>query len=258
MKPEIEITKIIKNRIKKFPSILVVLGSGWNKVLDKTKISLEIDYKHLFGIQASVPGHEGKLIIGKINGKEIGFMSGRFHPYEGYSSYEVSTPIRIFSALGLKKLILTAACGGLNKKYQVGDFVILNDMITLFLRTSPLTGPKFTDLSQAFDKNLINITKKVALSKKINFHEGIYAYCHGPHYETPADKKALKILGADVVGMSIIPETITARSQNIDILGIGFVTNLAFAKHDHKQVIAQANMAGNKMADLLEGIITQI
>ncbi len=172
MKSDIEIVETLKSQIKNFPKTLIVLGSGWNKVLDKTEIETEIKYKGLFGVDVTVPGHVGKLIIAKVKGKRIAFMSGRFHTYEDYKSFEATTPIRVFGKCGIKKLILTAACGALNEKYKVGDFVIMNDVITLFLALdNPLIGPKFIDLSQVFNQDLINEAKKVALINNINLHE---------------------------------------------------------------------------------------
>ncbi len=259
MKSENEINKIIKSRVKNFPETLIILGSGWNRVLDKAKIETKIKYSELFNANVTVPGHVGELIIAKIKNKRIAFMSGRFHTYEGYKSFEATTPIRVFGKCGVKKLITTAACGALNEKYKVGDFVIINDVITLFLALdNPLVGPKFIDMSQAFDQNLINKAKKAASINNISFHEGSYVYYHGPNYETPADKMALRFLGADVVGMSTVPEVLVSRSLNIDVLSLAFVTNLAFVKHDHKEVVNEANKASSKMKTLLETIIFNI
>lgn len=244
--------KILRKHVSTFPSTLVVLGSGWNKILDNIKIESEIKYEELFGVKTSVPGHTGKLIIGKIKNKRIAFMSGRIHMYEGYSGEEATLPIRVFAKAGIKQLVLTAACGALNPKYKVGDFVILSDMLTLFLAIdSPLRGPQFIDVSEVFDINMRNQAKKICINNAIPFHEGVYAYYHGPNFETPTDKMALRILGADVCGMSTVPETLTARSFNISVLGLSFVTNLAFVKHDHKEVLAEANKASGKMSTLL-------
>ncbi len=250
-------TQILKKLIPVFPTSLVVLGSGWNKVLDEVKIDSEIGYEELFGVKTSVPGHTGKLIIGNINQSRVAFMSGRVHMYEGYSAEKATLPIRVFAQAGIKQLILTAACGALNPKYKVGDFVILSDMLTLFLALdNPLRGPQFIDVSEVFDAELRNKAKKICIENEIPFHEGVYAYYHGPNYETPADKMALRFLGADVVGMSTVPETLTARSFGINVLGLSFVTNLAFVKHDHKEVIAEANKASGKMRILLTSFLT--
>jgi len=247
---------VLHKHVSVFPQTLFVLGSGWNKTLSEVVVEKEIGYKELFGNASTVPGHEGKLIIGLLNNKRVAFMSGRFHMYEGYSSQEVTNPIRIFAKTGLKNLILTAACGALNSKYRVGDIIILNDIITLFLSlNSPLVGPQFIDTSCIFDKELRK--KAVCVAKKfdISYHEGSHIFYRGPNYETPADKHALKILGADVCGMSITPETLVARSLGIKVLGLAFVTNLAFVKHDHKEVLREAERGSKKMGTLLKAIL---
>ena len=253
---EEKISQILNKKIKKFPETLVILGSGWNKVLDKAIIETEINYEELFGEKTTVPGHQGKLIVARIKGKRTAFMAGRFHTYENYTAYQATTPLRVFIKSGIKKLIITAACGALNQKFKVGNFVILSDMITLFLvLDNPLKGPQFLDCSEVFNQEMRQKTITIAVKNKIPFHEGVYVYYHGPNYETPADKMALRFLGADVCGMSLVAETLVARSKNIDVLGLAFVTNLAFVKHDHKEVVAQANKASEKMAKLLEEII---
>lgn len=246
---------LLKFEINKFPELLIILGSGWNKVLDQAEVIKEISYKDFLGVEASVPGHEGKLIIAKVNDKEVAFMQGRLHTYEGYTTEEVTRPIQAFAQLGLKKMIVTAAAGGLNKQYQVGDFVILSDMITAFC-PSPLTGAKFQDLSQAFDLNWSAQAVKICSKEHIPFHQGVYAYTRGPHFETPADKRLFALLGADVIGMSTVPETIMARYLGLDVLGLAFVTNLAFVKHDHKDVLAAAEKGSKQMVKFLGSLIT--
>jgi len=248
--------KIIAKAISCFPETLLILGSGWNTVLDDMKIEKRFSYKELFGIKTSVPGHMGELFIGTINKKRVACMSGRFHMYEGYSGYEATTPIRLFAKLGTKNLIVTAACGALNEKYKVEDFVVLSDMITLLLALdNPLKGPQFIDVSEVFNLEMRKKAIKICVENELPFHEGVYAYYHGPNYETPADKMALRILGADVCGMSTVPEVLVARSLNIDVLGLAFVTNLAFVKHDHKEVIQQANKASKQMKKLLSLVV---
>jgi len=247
---------LLQKKITDFPETVVVLGSGWNKMLSDVKTEVVISYDELFDVKTTVPGHVGQLIITTINKKRVAFMSGRFHMYEGYSAYQSTTPMRVFAKAGMKNLILTAACGGLNKKYRVGDFIILNDIITLLLSLdSPLHGTQFVDLSQPFSKSLRETAIKIAKKNKLSYHEGNYVYYHGPNYESFSDKKALAKLGADVCGMSIVPEVLVARSLNVNVLGIAFVTNLAFVKHNHKEVVEQANKASEQMKKLLLGIL---
>lgn len=246
----------VSKKVSSFPTTVIVLGSGWNKILDDMKIDVRISYEELFDVKTSVPGHSGELLIGSIGKKRIACMSGRFHMYEGFSGYEATAPIRLFAKLGVKNLILTAACGALNEKYKVGDFVILSDMITLFLALdNPIRGANFVDVSEVFDKGLRENAVQICAKHVIPFHEGTYVYYHGPNYETPADKMALRFLGADVVGMSTVPETLVARSLNMNVLGLSFVTNLAFVKHNHKEVVAEANKASEKMKVLLSNLI---
>lgn len=247
---------ILKKKISSFPETLLVLGSGWNKIIDEMIIEQRISYKELFGIETSVVGHVGELIVGTVHKKRVACMSGRFHMYEGYSGYDVTMPIRLFAKLGIKNLILTAACGALNQKYKVGDFVILSDVITLFLALdNPLKGAQFVDVSEIFNPLMREKARRICVESQIPFHEGTYVYYHGPNYETPADKMALRILGADVCGMSTVPETLTARSLGINVLGLAFVTNLAFVKHNHKEVVAEAQKASLSMKALLPSLI---
>lgn len=236
------------------PPTCVVLGSGWNEILSKVETEQEISFTKLFGVGASVPGHVGKLVVGKIKGKRVAFMAGRFHTYEGYTSEEASRYVAVLAALGMKRLVLTAAAGALNEKYAVGDFIILSDLITTFC-PSPLTGPEFIDLSQVFDPQWRLQAIAACAKHSLPFHEGVYVYTRGPHFETPADKMLLRQLGADVVGMSSVPEAIRAKSVGIATLGLAYVTNLAFVKHDHKDVLAAAEAGSRRMVSLLEEIV---
>lgn len=248
--------KILASKVNQFPEQLLILGSGWNQVLNGSPVETEISYKELFDVEATVPGHEGKLVITKIEGVRIAAMVGRFHMYEGYSAQQTTLPIRVFAKAGAKKLLVTAASGALHQKYKVGDFVILNDLLTLFLSLdNPLVGPKFLDCSQLFDPEFKQVLLEVAQKNKIPFQQGCYAYYHGPNFETPTDKMALKFLGADVVGMSTAPEVLMARWLKMRVAGLALVTNLAFVKHDHKEVLAQANKASQQMVKLIKDYI---
>lgn len=256
MLSEAESLSVLQKQITRMPQTLMILGSGWNKVVDELKIETEISYEDLFGVTATVPGHAGKLVIAQHGKKRLAIMVGRFHMYEGYTARQATLPIRVFAEAGVKRVVLTAACGALNEKYKVGDFVILSDMLTLFLSLdNPLIGPQFLDVSEAFDPAWRQTAKKVAIKHDIPFHEGTYCYYHGPNYETPADKMALRFLGGDVVGMSTVPETLMARWQKMDVLGLAFVTNLAFVKHDHHEVVAQAEKASAQMVQLLLDVV---
>lgn len=255
---ESQSTDVLTTEVKQLPQLLVMLGTGWNQVLSNVDIETEISYKDLFGVSATVPGHEGKLVVARIAEKRVAFMQGRFHLYEGYSAQEATQPIRVFAQAGVEQLIVTSASGALNESYRVGDFVILSDVLTLFLLSNPLIGPQFIDMSQAFNQDLRLLAKKICAQESLPFREGIYAYMPGPHFETPADKMALHHLGADVVGMSTVPETIAAKSLGISVLGISFVTNLAFVQHAHEDVLAAADKGARQMVVLLNELILQI
>lgn len=234
---------------------LIVLGSGWNKVIEQVKNGQELSYKEVFGIEASVPGHEGKLITGELAGKQTTLMAGRMHLYEGYSAREATLPYRVLAESGVKRMIVTSASGGLNPKYEVGDFVVLSDLLTLFLLDNPLVGPEFIDMSEVFSTKWRRKAIKAASEMGAVAREGVYAYMHGPHFESFTDKMALRNLGADCVGMSTVPETIQAKALGLEVLGLSLVTNLAFVKHAHSDVLAAAEKASEKMAELLTRVI---
>lgn len=258
MKSDRDSVELLKAKVADFPETLVILGSGWNKVVESAKIIEEIGYDELFGVSASVPGHEGKLIIGAIGSKMVAFMAGRFHLYEGYTAHEATTPVRVFAELGLKRVVITSASGGINQEYKVGDFVVLSDLITLFIPSNPLVGPKFQDMSTVFDPSLREAAIEICKIEKIPYREGVYMYVPGPHFETPADKRLAMGLGADCIGMSTVPESIQARNLGLQVLGLSFVTNLAFVKHDHEEVLAAAEEGSKQMVTLLSRLITEI
>lgn len=232
-----------------------MLGSGWNKVVESTKVVSEFGYEEVFGVTSGVPGHTGKLIVSEVGGELVAFMAGRFHLYEGYSASEATQPIRVLNNVGVKRLVVTSASGGINEEYEVGDFVILSDLITLFLPTNPLVGPKFQDMSQAFDPTLRRRAIEICNDMKIPHREGVYMYVPGPHFETPSDKRLARTLGADCIGMSTVPETIQAKNLGMDVLGLSFVTNLAFVKHDHEEVLAAAERGSKQMVAVLLRLI---
>lgn len=259
MKSEKEAVGVLKDKVGEVPELLVILGSGWNKVLEGVQVEAELGFKEWLGVEATVPGHEGKVVVAQVAGKRVGFLQGRLHMYEGYSAHKATLPIRVLAEAGMKKMMVTAACGALNEKYKVGDFVLLSDLLTLLLSLdNPLKGPQFLDMSEVFEVKLRDIAREVMVELELSFHEGVYAYYHGPNFETPADKMALKCLGADVVGMSTVPETIMARWLKVEVIAMSFVTNLAFVKHDHKEVLAAAEKASAQMKGILEKLIYRL
>lgn len=240
------------------PEVLLILGSGWKSVADLMEERKEIGYKELFGAGTSVPGHEGKLVTGKLGGKHVALMVGRFHLYEGYTAFEATMPIRVLARIGVKQMIVTSAVGALNPKYKVGDFVVLSDLMTLLLHGRPLQGPQFLDMSIVFSKKLRHVARSALQMAQVRFHEGVYAYYPGPNFETPTDKRALRTLGADVVGMSTVPEVMMGLQLGLKILGLSFITNLAFVKHDHREVIKIAEKGSEPMKRVVRGVVTKI
>ncbi len=259
----------ITSKIEKVPETAVVLGSGLGFFADLITEKCEIPYQEIPGFPVSTaPGHAGKLICGYIGKKYVLCMSGRFHFYEGYAMRDVSFYVRALKVLGIKKLIITNATGGINKCFTPGDLMIIKDHIKFF-DDSPLRGeniselgPRFNDMSEVYDKGLIEIAKSVAKKQGIDIKEGVYAFMPGPSYETPAEIKALGILGADAVGMSTVPEVITAAHCGLKVLGISCITNLAAGITKHKlteeEVFETANKVGEKFSALVAGITAEI
>jgi purine-nucleoside phosphorylase len=256
MRSENQACSALKSLTHEFPTMVVMLGSGWNKALSLAKVEIEVSYQDIFGVESGVPGHEGKLVIAELSNKRVAFMAGRFHLYEGYSASEVTLPIQVFAKMGAKKLVVTSASGGLNPKYGVGELVVLSDLLTTFLPDNPLVGPEFVDMSQVFDEEWRQQAIQAGRAAELIAHEGVYAYMHGPHFETFADKMALRQLGADCVGMSTVPEVIRAKALGMKVLGLSLVTNLAFVSHKHEEVLAAAEAASGKLARMIQGIVS--
>jgi len=254
MKTVDEMVLALQEKTKTVPSLVCMLGTGWNAVIEAVEDAEEMSYGDVFGVETGVPGHSGKFIIGTLAGKKVGFMVGRFHLYEGYTAEEATRPLVALQKLGMKKIVLTAATGALNEKYAVGDFVINTDFLTLFLKQNPLVGAQFIDTSELLSKKFQLSAQSALVKTQAAWHEGVYAYYPGPSFETPADKMALRHLGADVVGMSSVPEALRARSLQVDILSLSFVTNLAFVYHDHHDVLAAAQKAEAQMSQVLTEI----
>jgi purine-nucleoside phosphorylase len=215
------------------PKIAVILGSGLGDFAELLDEPIKIEYKDIHGFATSTAlSHEGKFYCGKLSGTQILVMKGRFHYYEGYEFSAVAYPIWVFKLLGIEKLIITNSAGGINEKLQKGDLVLITDHIKL-VNDSPLRGKnieklgeRFFDMTTVYDKKMQNAAKEAAKKYDIELKEGVYAYMAGPQYETPAEIKALRILGADVVGMSTVSEVIAAAHAKLSVLCISLVTNL--------------------------------
>lgn len=250
------------------PETAIILGSGLGDFAEKIN-GIKIGFGEIPGFAASsVAGHAGKLIIGEFEGKQVLAMQGRFHFYEGHSLEKVIYPIRIMKLLGIKNLIVTNAAGGVNKDYKPGDLMIINDHIN-FLGTNPLMGknidefgPRFPDMSKAYNPELIEVAYNSAKSLNLKLQTGVYAAVCGPSYETPAEIKMLRTFGADAVGMSTVPEVIAANHAGIKVLGISCITNMAAGILDqplnHEEVIETSNMVKDQFINLVSDIIKNI
>lgn len=265
----IEAKSYIESRISIKPSIGLILGSGLGVLADEienTHVILYNDIPH-FPI-STVEGHAGELVIGELMGKSVIALKGRFHYYEGYSMDKVTFPIRVMIALGIDKIIVTNAAGGVNRSFTPGDLMIINDHIN-FGFDNPLIGPnsdelgvRFPDISNAYSVEFIELAKKVANKNNIDIKEGVYAFLTGPTYETPAEVKMMEILGADAVGMSTVPEVIAAIHGGTKVLGISCITNMASGILDqplsHDEVIKTTQKVKEEFIAYIKGIVKDI
>lgn len=215
------------------PTLALVLGSGFNHVLRELDMDAEIAYARLPGFpKPGVAGHDGKLVIGRLGGTPVVVLSGRAHFYEGHPMESVTFAVRTLAAYGIRDLLLTNAAGGINRKFRVGDFMMLTDHINL-MGTNPLRGPaipglpRFVDLTQSYDTKLSALLRSAARASKVRLQRGIYLAVSGPSYETPAEIRAFARLGADAVGMSTVPEAIVARQCGLRVAALSCITNLA-------------------------------
>ncbi len=261
--------KFILSKMKLRPKIALVLGSGLGAFADELKEATQIPYAKIPGFQQSTAvGHAGRLLIGKTEGVAVVAMQGRFHGYEGYSAKEVTFPMRAFGRLGVKAAILTNAAGGINTGYKQGALVVIRDHINL-QNTNPLVGPnderfgpRFPDLSKAYSPAFRAIVAEESRRMKMDVQEGVYAALSGPNYETPAEIRYLRTIGADLVGMSTVPEVIVARHMSIEVLGISCVTNMAAGiveqEINHLEVLETGERVRGQFVALLRAVIPRI
>lgn len=264
-----KIKNYIETKINYIPQAAVVLGSGLGEFANEIETDFEIDYRDIDGFPVStVAGHEGKLIFGTIGGKKIAAMKGRFHFYEGYGPDDITLPVRVFQLLGIKNYIVTNAAGAINLSYKPGDLMIINDHIGLFC-PSVLTGEnderlgtRFPSMSEAYSRNLIKIAHKAAENTNTDVKEGVYCYCKGPMFETPAEIRFLRTAGADAAGMSTVPEVVAAVHAEMNVLGISCMTNMAAGILNqpltHQEVIETGKAVEKKFSAYLKEIIRLI
>ncbi len=256
----------IKARLTKLPSVGIVLGSGLGKLVDAMENKTVIPYGDIphFPV-SSVAGHEGNLVVGDIAGITVAALQGRVHYYEGLGMKQVTYPIYVLKFIGAEKLILTNACGGINKSFKPGDLMLITDFINM-LGDNPLIGEnderlgvRFPDMTEAYSKELLERARNAAEGLGIEYKEGVYAIFCGPCYETAAEIRAFAVLGADAIGMSTVPETIVGNYLGMKILGIACITNMATGiakeKHSHEEVVRIANESSMKLCDLIHRII---
>lgn len=256
------------------PTIAIVLGSGLGALADEVEDAVVIPYERIphFPI-STIPGHLGRLVIGRLQGKDVIVMQGRVHYYEGYSMQQVTLPIRVFRVLGVDTLILTNAAGGINPTFKAGEVMLIVDHLNLIgmaganpLRGphDPTLGPRFLDMSKAYDRTLRRLALQVAQEAGIELHQGVYAGLAGPTFETPADIRFLRLVGVDAVGMSTVPETIVARHGGMRVLGLSGISNVAIDAVDaegeasHEEVLEAGKQLVPKMLTLVRGILARL
>ena len=249
------------------PDTAIILGTGLGKLADEITDTICIPYKEIPNFPVStVEGHCGQLIFGKLGAKDIMAMEGRFHYYEGYSMQEVTFPIRVMYELGIKTLFVSNAAGGTNPGFEIGDLMIITDQINA-LPENPLrgknfpTGPRFVDMHEAYDQQLIRQAKTIAAEKGIKVQEGVYLATQGPTYETPAEYKMFRTWGADAVGMSTVPEVIVANHCGIKCFGISVITDLGvegkIVEVSHEEVQKAADAVQPLMAEIMREMINR-
>lgn len=259
-------TDAVRARLQgRVPTVAIVLGSGLGPLADQVADALRIPYTEIPGFHVpTVPGHKGELVCGNLGGKTVLCQSGRFHAYEGHSADVTALPVRMFGALGITTILLTNAAGGVNPVFGPGTLMLISDHINLTGR-NPLVGPqregetRFPDMTNAYDKELRVLAKRVAEERKVALAEGVYMGLLGPTYETPAEVRMVAKLGGDAVGMSTVLEVIAARARGMRCLGISTVTNAAAGISDqelnHNEVMEVAAKVGKELGRLVEGIV---
>ncbi|MFY8020185.1 MAG: purine-nucleoside phosphorylase [Bacteroidia bacterium] len=256
----------LKSYLTEIPETGIILGTGLGALVDEIEIRHAIDYPQIPHFPVStVESHKGRLILGTLAGKEVVVMQGRFHYYEGYSAQELTFPIRVLKLLGIKRLFISNASGGLNTNFSISDLMVLDDHINL-LPEHPLRGknedslgPRFPDMSEAYDPELIQLAFVVADKIGIKLQKGVYAAVQGPTLETKAEYKYIRTIGADAVGMSTVPENIVARHMNIPVFAISVITDLGVPNRIQEvslqDVLNAAGIAEPRMTALIKEMV---
>lgn len=263
---------IIRNRSRYQPTVGIVLGSGLSAVANEVQFPDIIPTDQIPHWPVStVSGHSGRLILGRLEGKVVMVVQGRAHFYEGYSMDQITLPIRVMHILGIQTLIVTNAAGGLNEAFAPGDIMLIKDHINLPgmagnnpLRgpNDPSVGPRFPDMTEAYNRDLQQLAQDTAVSENFSLQEGVYAYVAGPTYETPAELRFLRQMGADAVGMSTVPSVLVARHAGMRVLGLSTITNMAIPDKvknvTHDEVLEVGRTAIPRLKALLQGVVRQL
>jgi purine-nucleoside phosphorylase len=261
--------EVVKSRFAHTPAAAIILGTGLGELAREIDVEVAIGYEEIPGFaRSTVESHAGRLLCGTLGGRPVVAMQGRFHRYEGYSLQAVTFPVRVLHALGAEILIVSNACGGMNPLWEPGDLMLITDHINL-LGDNPLIGPcddrlgaRFPDMSDPYDASLRALARQVAAHRRIVLREGVYAAVAGPNLETRAEYRMLRTMGADVVGMSTVPEVIVAVQGGMRVLGLSIVTDAclpdALAPADIESIIATAAKAEPKLTALVRGVMEQL
>ena len=264
-----ETVEYLETKIKVKPEIGIILGTGLGGLVNEIDIFCTIPYEFIPNFPVStVDGHKGQLIFGTMNNKNIVAMQGRFHYYEGYTMQEITFPVNVMKFLGIKLLILSNASGGVNPDFEVGDLMIIEDHINL-MKNNPLigqneeeVGTRFPDMSNAYDPDIISLAFQIARQYKIRLQKGVYAAVSGPTFETPAEYNYIRIIGADAVGMSTVPEVITARHMGLKCFAFSVISDLGIqgkiVEITHNDVILAASNAEPKMTKIIKELISMV
>ena len=263
-----ETATFLRSKMHTHPETAIILGTGLGSLANEITDKYEIGYETIPNFPVStVEGHSGKLIFGKLGDKDIMAMQGRFHYYEGYAMTEVTFPIRVMRELGIQTLFVSNAAGGMNPDFEIGDLMIITDHINFFpehpLRGKNIPyGPRFPDMSEAYNRGLIQKANEIAQEKGIKVQHGIYIGTQGPTYETPAEYKMFRILGADAVGMSTVPEVIVANHCGIRVFGMSVITDLGvegkIVEVTHEEVQKAADAAQPLMTSIMRELINRV
>lgn len=264
-----EALSYLQNETEMLPDYMIILGTGLGHLADEIDIENTVSYANIPHFPVStVESHAGRLLFGTLGGKQVVAMQGRFHYYEGYTMQQIAFPIRVLKGLSVDTLFVSNACGGMNPNYERGDIMLINDHINM-LGDNPLIGPndeelgpRFPDMSEPYTERLLELAERVALDKGIKMHQGVYVALSGPMLETKAEYRYLRMIGADVVGMSTVPEVITAVHMGMDVMGMSVITDECFPDAlepvEIEKILEAAGMAEPKMTQVIIGVLERL